>query len=603
MNSGNFFAELKRRNVYKVAIAYIVGGWALSQGIAQVFPVFDVPNWAIRVLVVLIVAGLPVALVLAWMFELTPQGIKRTETADAMPAATRRKKHVWIYVVVVGVLMSVGLFLLGRYSAVTGAPRPITQPEARPGFQSQTATVPDKSIAVLPFDNLSRDPDNAYFAEGVQDEILTRLAKIGDLKVISRTSTEKYKSAPANLREIAQQLGVANIVEGSVQKANDQVRVNVQLINALTDAHLWADTYDRKLLDIFSAETEIAKTIADTLQAKLSGSEKTAISKKPTANPEAYELYLKARFFWNKRTGNDLKTAADYFQRAIDADPSYGSAYAGLAQSYLLIPVFGAGAPREFFPKATVAAYRAIKLDETSAEGHSTLAMLLLFDFKFKESEDEFRRAIELNPNYATAHHWFGNSLLVTLGRFDEAIKQGERAVELDPLSLIINADLGSSLMIARRYDEAIAQLRRTLALDGNFGYAHWNLGEALYLKGDASAAIAEYEKAATLDNDPQILALLARAYAETGKKEKALEILAQLKALGQQSFVRNYLYTIIYTGLGDKATAIDYLEKARDGGESPDTTWLKVDPIFDPLRDEPRFQQLVAKLFPPESK
>jgi TolB-like protein/Tfp pilus assembly protein PilF len=592
MNQRYFFSELKRRNVYKVAIAYIVGGWAFSQGIAQVFPVFDVPNWAIRLLVMLIIAGLPVALVLAWMFELTPQGIKRTETADAMPAATRRKKHVWIYVVVVGVLMSIGLFLLGRYSAVNGAPR-----------QSEAATVPGKSIAVLPFDNLSRDPDNAYFAEGVQDEILTRLAKIGDLKVISRTSTEKYKSAPANLREIAQQLGVAHIVEGSVQKANDQVRVNVQLINALTDAHLWADTYDRKLLDIFSVESDIAKTIADTLQAKLSGSEKTAISKKPTANPEAYELYLKGRFFWNKRTGNDLKTAAEYFQRAIDADPSYGSAYAGLAQSYLLIPVFGAGAPRDFFPKAMVAAHRAIKLDETSAEGHSALAMLLLFDFKFKESEEEFRRAIELNPNYATAHHWFGNSLLVTLGRFDEAIKEGERAVELDPLSLIINADLGSTLMIARRYDEAIAQLRRTLAFDGNFGYAHWNLGEALYLKGDASAAIAEYEKAATLDDDPQILALLGRAYADTGKKDKALEILGQLKALGRQSFVRDYLYTIIYTGLGDKATAIDYLQKARDSGETPDTTLLKVDPIFDPLRDEPRFQQLVAKLFPPESK
>ena len=592
MDSRNFFAELKRRNVYKVAVAYIVAGWALSQGIAQVFPVFDIPNWVIRLIVVLIIIGLPISLVLAWMFELTPQGIKRTETADAMPAATRKKKHVWIYVVVIGVLLSIGLFLLGRYSAVNGAPR-----------QSEAATVPDKSIAVLPFDNLSRDPDNAYFAEGVQDEILTRLAKVADLKVISRTSTQRFKSAPSDLRDIAKQLGVMNILEGSVQKANDQVRVNVQLINALTDAHLWADTYDRKLLDIFSVESDIAKTIADTLQAKLSGSEKTAISKKPTANPEAYELYLKARFFWNKRTGADLKTAAQYFERALIADPSYGSAYAGLAQSYLLIPVFGAGAPRDFFPKAMVAAHRAIKLDETSAEGHSALAMLVLFDFKFKESEEEFRRAIELNPNYATAHHWFGNSLLVTLGRFDEAIKEGERAVELDPLSLIINADLGSTLMIARRYDEAIAQLRRTLTLDGNFGYAHWNLGEALYLKGDIPAAISEYEKAAALDDDPQILALLGRAYADTGKREQALEILQKLNEKGQQHYVRKYLYTVVYTGLGDKATAIDYLEKANEDGDSPDTTWLKVDPIFDPLRNEPRFQQLIAKMFPPNPK
>jgi Flp pilus assembly protein TadD len=286
----------------------------------------------------------------------------------------------------------------------------------------------------------------------------------------------------------------------------------------------------------------------------------------------------------------------------VAADPSYAGAYAGLGQTYLLIPVFGAGAPRDFFPKATAAARHAIELDETSSEGHSSLGMLLLFDFKFTASEQEFRRAIELNPNYATAHHWFGNSLLVTLARFDEAIKEGQRAVQLDPLSLIINADLGSTLMIARRYDEAIAQLRRTLVLDGNFAYAHWNLGEALYLKGDINAAIAEYEKAAALDDDPEIFALLGRAYAESGKKEKALELLEKLKATGQQHFVRNYLYTIIYTGLGDKNAAIEYLEKARDGGESPDTTWLKVDPLFDPLRNDPRFQQLVAKIFPPDS-
>ena len=242
---------------------------------------------------------------------------------------------------------------------------------------------------------------------------------------------------------------------------------------------------------------------------------------------------------------------------------------------------------------------RAIALDETSAEGHSALAMLLLFDLKLPESEKEFRRAVEINPNYATAHHWFGNSLLVTEGRFDEGVKEGERAVELDPLSLIINADLGSTLMVGRRYDEAIAQLRRTLALDGNFAYAHWNLGEALYLKGDLTAAIAEYEKARALDDDPEILALLGRAYAETGKREQALEILEKLKEMEQRHFVRSYLYTLIYIGLGDKATALDYLDKAREGQETPDTTWLKVDPLFDSLRNEPRFRQLIDKMFP----
>ena len=467
------------------------------------------------------------------------------------------------------------------------------------GDKAAQSSIPKKSIAVLPFDNLSRDPDNAYFCEGVQDEILTRLAKVADLKVISRTSTQHFKSAPENLPQIAHQLGVANILEGNVQKASDQVRVNVQLINAITDAHLWAEIYDRKLTDIFTVESDISKRIADTLQAKLTGSEKSALSKKPTANPEAYELYLKGRFFWNKRTGNDLKTAADYFQRAVDADPSYANAYAGLAQSYLLIPLFGAGMPREFFPKASAAARRAIELDETSAEGHAALGNLYCMDdFNPPASEKEFQRALALDPNYATAHHWLSNSLLVTMGRFDEAIKEGKRAVELDPLSLIINADLGSTLMLARRYDDAIAQLRTTIALDPNFAYAHWNLGEALYLKGDSTGAIAEYEKAASLDNDPEIQALLARAYAETGKKEQALEILRKLSETAKHQFVRGYLFALIYIGLGDKPMAIQYLERCSQERENIDLNWIKVDPLLDPLRGEPQFEALVDKIF-----
>jgi len=256
----SFFTELKRRNVYKVAVAYAIVGWLLIQVATQVFPFFEIPNWAVRLVVLAIIIGFPIALVVAWAFELTPEGLKRTEDAD-LAAQTRRKSHTWIYVMMVGALLSVALFLLGRYGFR----------ETRPSSSALSA----KSIAVLPFDNLSHDPENAYFAEGVQDEILTRLAKVADLKVISRTSTQRFKSAPSDLREIAKQLGVVHIVEGSVQKAADQVRVNVQLINALTDAHLWADTYDRKLIDIFSVESEIAKTIADTLQAKLTGSEKT----------------------------------------------------------------------------------------------------------------------------------------------------------------------------------------------------------------------------------------------------------------------------------------------------------------------------------------
>jgi TolB-like protein/Tfp pilus assembly protein PilF len=590
MNPPQFFAELKRRNVYKVAVAYIVAGWALSQGIAQVLPVFDVPNWAIRLIVILIILGLPVAVVLAWTLEITPEGIKSTKAADAMPSTARTKKHAWIYIVVAGGLISIGLFFLGRYTAS----------HAAGGGPSGHQSLPAKSIAVLPFESLSEDRNNAYFAEGVQDEILTRLANVADLKVISRTSTQHFNSAPENLPQIAKQLGVMNILEGSVQKVTDQVRVNVQLINALTDAHLWAETYDRKLTDIFGVESDIAKSVADALKAKLTGSEQTEMSKTPTGNSEAYELYLKGRFFWNKRTGEDLKTAADYFQRAIAIDRNYAAAYAGLAQTYVVVPLFAAGTPQEYFPKAKAAAQRAIELDESSAEAHSALGLLLCFsDVNFPGAEKEFKRAIAINPNYATAHHWYGNCLLVALGRFDEAIIECQRAVELDPLSLIINADLGGTLTMARRYDQAIAQLQRTLALDERFGYAHWNLGEALYLKGDTAAAIAEYEKARALDDDPQILGLLGRAYADSGQKEKAMELLRELEERSKHQFVRGYIAALIYIGLGDKTKAIDCLEREYLNHDNIDTSWIRVDPMLDPLRGDLRFEALADKIVP----
>jgi TolB-like protein/Tfp pilus assembly protein PilF len=600
MNPRNFFAELKRRNVYKVAVAYAIVAWLLIQAASILFPTFEAPAWVMKVVVTGIIFGFPVALILAWAFELTPEGIKREK--DVAPnesiARTTGRKLVGITVALAVIAAGLFAFQFLRSKSATTIPGITSTPSA-----ASAGPISEKSVAVLPFENLSRDPENAFFASGIQDEILTRLAKIGALKVISRTSTQQYQSKPQSLTEIAKQLGVANILEGSVQKTGDRVRITVQLISALSDSHLWADTYDRKLIDTFGVESDVAQKIASSLEAQLTGSEQRAIAARPTENTEAYQLYLKGKFFWNKRTGDDLKAAADLFRQAVAVDPSYANAYAGLAQADLLIPVFGAGAPRDFFPKAKAAAERAIELDETSAEGHSALAMLLCFDFKFPASEAEFRRAIQLNPNYATAHHWFGNSLLVSLGRFDEGIREGERAVELDPLSLIINADLGSTFMIGRRYDEAIAQLRRTLALDGNFSYAHWNLGEALYLKGDVNAAIAEYEKARALDDDPEVLGLLGRAYAETGKREQALEILRKLQETGQNQYIRSYVYSLIYIGLGDKATAIEYLEKAREGFETPDTTWLKVDPLFDPLRSEPRFQQLVAKTFPQNAK
>ncbi|MGC2352472.1 MAG: tetratricopeptide repeat protein [Candidatus Udaeobacter sp.] len=582
MSNRNFFAELKRRNVYKVAIAYIVAGWALSQGIAQVFPVFDIPNWAIRLIVLLIILGLPVACVLAWMFEITPQGIKRTETADAMPGAARRKKHVWIYVIVIGAAISIGLFFLGRYSV---------------GDKTAAGDgISNKSIAVLPFDNLSRDPDNAYFAEGVQDEILTRLAKVADLKVISRTSTQHFKSTPENLPEIAKQLGVTNILEGSVQKAADQVRVNVQLINAMTDAHVWADTYDRKLTDIFAVESEIAKAIAEALEAKLTGAEKSSIAKAPTANPEAYELYLKGRFFWNKRTGTDLRKAIDYFNQAIAKDPNYALAYVGLADSYLLLSSYAAVSPAESLPPARSALKKALDLDDSLAEAHASFGLLTTLELDLHRALDELKRAAELKPNYATAHHWLALAHM-TLAQFDPAISEAKRAIELDPLSLVINADTGWIYFTARRYDEAEAQARKTLEIDPGFFLAHYYLGEILQFKGDVARAIPEFQKAFDLNHDHYSRAMLGQAYARNGQKDEAQKILVWLNEEAKSKYVAPYAIALVYLGLGDKERALDELERAFQRGDTNYLFVIKVDPQLDELRGQPRFDALVQKI------
>ena len=583
MNYAKFFNELRRRNVYKVAVAYAVVGWLLIQITTQVFPFFEIPNWAVRLVVLLIAVGFPIALVIAWAFELTPGGVKRTEEADRVYPG-RPSGRAWIYVVIASGLLSAGLFFLGRYTAPN---------------ENKIGNVPAKSIAVLPFENLSRDPDNAYFAEGIQDEILTRLAKVADLKVISHTSTQRYKSSPDNLPQIAKELGVANILEGSVQKSQDQVRVNVQLINAATDAHLWADSFDRKLIDIFAVESEIAAKVADILKAKLTGAEQHAISMQPTRNTAAYQLYLKGRFFWNKRTGPDLQRAIDYFKQAIEKDPGYALAYVGLGDSYILLSGFGAARPQDSFPLAEAAAKKALEIDDNLTEAHTTLGFsLCVYHLDFAGSIREFERAIALNPNYATAHHWFGDGPLLAVGQFDRAIAEGKRALELDPLSVIITADLGANYLVARRYDDAIEQFHKAIDLDPRFYYTHWNLAEALELKGNLREALAEYKKAVELDDDPFVLALLGQAYAKVGQRDEALRILAQLSQIAAHRYVPSYSFALLHMALGEKDKAIEWLERSYREGAGLDLIFLKVDPMLDPLQKEPRFQALVARVF-----
>jgi TolB-like protein/cytochrome c-type biogenesis protein CcmH/NrfG len=587
----NFFAELKRRNVYKVAVAYAVVGWVIAQIATQIFPFLEIPNWVVRLVIVLIAIGFPIALVIAWAFEATPEGIKRTEDVDLNAQKRAPKKHAWIYVVVVGAAFSIGLFFVGRYSVRNTAGAAGTELSA-------------KSIAVLPFDNLSRDPDNAYFAEGVQDEILTRLAKVADLKVISRTSTQRFKSAPSDLREIAKQLGVMNILEGSVQKANDQVRVNVQLINALTDAHLWADTYDRKLIDIFSVESEIAKTIADTLQAKLSGSEKQMMAAAPTTDTTAYELYHKGRSLWEKRSGDNIPKAIAFYEQAIARDPNYALAYAGLSSAYIILP-FWAGVDRlDAYSKAKDAALKALRLDPNLAEAHLALGKVLFFsEIDLPGALREYQRAIELQPNDATAHHWLGNDALSALGRFEEAIAQGKRAVELDPLSPVINTDLGTTFYYAHRYEESAKQLRKTLEIDPTFFYAHFNLGIALQAAGDLSGAITEYEKAKQLGDDTYVPMLCAQAKAYAGDKDAALRMLNDLDKISQHREVVGYCRALLYLSLNNKDEALRWLEQGLKERDGSNISWIKVDPLLDPLHGDPRFEALVQKVIAPKTE
>jgi TolB-like protein/Flp pilus assembly protein TadD len=587
MNPGNFFSELKRRNVYKVAVAYAVIAWLLIQAASILLPTFEVPPSVMKSLVVMIAIGFVVAMIIAWTFEMTPSGMKRTEEIGAdeqIPQWSRRKFASFILALTV----CAAALLAYQVFRATSSPAP---------RHSEAATaITEKSIAVLPFDSLSTDPNNAFFAEGVQDEILTRLAKVADLKVIARTSTQKFKAAPENLTEIAKQLGVMNILEGSVQKVNDQVRVNVQLINGVTNAHLWAEIYDRKLTDIFAVESDIARSIADTLQAKLTGSEKDAISKKPTANPEAYDLYLRGRFFWNKRTSVDLPKAVEYYNQAIAKDPGYALAYSGLADVYVLYPDYGIGAPEQFYPKAREMALKALSLEPSLGEPHAALgAVYTNLAHDFSRAIAEFDRAIELNPNYATAHQW-KTTPLVALGEFDRAIASDKQAIGLDPLSLIVNADLAFNYLHARRFDESIAQSRKTLDIDANFHVVRGYLALGLQLKGKLPEALAEFRTATASIDEPYAVSLLAQACARAGLRDEAERILRDLEERSKTKFVSGWSIAVIRLSLGDKDGAIAALQTGFDQ-HAPEILTLKYDPLLDDLRGDPRFEALVQRL------
>ena len=534
------------------------------------------------------------------LFRIIPPWEKKASivTQPETESTQASRKYLWS-----GVALAFALMIGAGWWWSERPHKTLTSPAAATA-SNDAAEIPAKSIAVLPFENLSRDPDNAFFTEGVQDEILTRLAKVADLKVIARTSTRKFKSAPENLPDIAKQLGVRNILEGSVQKAGDQVRVNVQLINALTSAHIWAEIYDRKLTDIFAVESEIAKMIAETLQAKLTGAEKAMIAAQPTSDTTAYELYHKGRSLWEKRSGDNLAKAIAFYEQAIARDPKYALAYAGLANSYVLLPLYFSVPQREAMAKAREAALKALQLDSNLAEAHNALGKVLNFDdLDLAGAERELKRAIELQPNNATTHQWYGNGPLDSLGRFDEAIAETKRAVELDPLSPIINTDHAFSLYYALRNDEAMAQAKKTIDLDPGFFYSHQILGMVLQAKGDLPGAIAEFEKARQLSGDPLHLALLSMAKTKMGDINIAQQALAELDKVNPDRQGLAYDRALVYLAMGNKEQALQWLEQSYADRDGANLSWINVEPILEPLHGDPRFEALVQKVITPKSE
>lgn len=494
---------------------------------------------------------------------------------SAHRAATPRPKRLVLAALVIAVTV-VGGFFAYRYS---------------------TQAKQIESIAVMPFVNESGNPDVEYLSDGMTETLISSLTQVPNLHVKSRSSVFRYKGKGTDARTIGSELKVQAILNGRVAQRGEQLTLSLELVDAATENAIWSQQYTRMQSDLVSLQSEIARDVSSRLAAKLTGAEAAKVEKTYTANPEAYQLYLKGRFQWNKRTGESLKQAVSLFDQAIAVDPNYALAYSGLAETYVLFPNYSIAMPIDSMPKAKAAALRAIELDDSLAEAHVALGMYYS-DFAWNQpaAEREFRRAIELNPNYASAHQQFGIQCLTTLGRFDEAIAEGRRAEQLDPVSPIIGADLGNTLIRARRFDDAIAQLTRVLNLDSNFWVAYWYLGMAHFGKGQYGESIAAYEKALLVNDDPWVKALLAQSLAKVGRREDASRLVSELIAASKRRYVSNASLAAAHAALGEKDKAFVFLEQeVADRSARPNIFAFLV--IWDDLRDDPRFAALIQKV------
>jgi len=588
VNSRNFFAELKRRNVYKVAVAYAIVGWLLVQVATQVFPFLEIPNWVVRLVIVLVAAGFPIALVIAWAFELTPEGIKRTEDVD-LPGGSSSNNRIWIYVAVIGAAFSVGLFFIGRYTA----PR-TSSAEREPPPPAVAGSAPQKSIAVLPLLNESGDPRDEYFSDGLSEELIAALAQIRELKVIGRSSSFRFKERKEESKTIGEKLGVATLLEGTVRKQGDRVRIVAELINAADGIELWTRTFDRELKDIFAVQQEIAAAVASSLKTTLLGSEQGSSANPATKNTEAHNAYLQGHYYFQRRNLEDYRKAVGHYDEAIRLDPDYALAYAERSEAWTLIGDL-TGEGKTAWPKARNDAEKAVAIAPALAEAHAALGWVRFFtEWRFAEGLSELKRAKELSPANPTANDLLAR-VIVYLGRLDEAENQGRQAVELDPLASAPKNNLARILWYEGKLDEADAVARKAAELQPNSASSRrWQVLVAIQ-RGDKETALRE----AQLEPDESYRRFeLAVAQYARGDRTAADAALADLIAHDQGL---DYQVAQVYAVRGEREKAFEWLQIAFDNHDTGMLALL-VDPLLNDLRDDPRYKNLIARMAFPAS-
>jgi adenylate cyclase len=584
----SFFSELKRRNVYKVAITYAVVAWLLVQAASILLPTFEAPAWVMKAFVVLLALGFALAVFISWAFEATPEGLKRTEdvppdVAAKLPSWSRRKFVTFV--------IAVAVIAAGLLAYQLLRPKSVVTP-----LQIEMTAIPQKSIAVLPFVNMSADKNDEYLSDGMTEELINVLAKVPGLRVPGRTSCFAFKGKNEEdiFHKVGDQLHVGTVLEGSVRKAGDKLRVTAQLINVSDGYHLWSKNYDGDVKDILSFQSNVAEQVVQALQVQLGTEAARALSKKPTENPEAHRFYLLGRYEFGKYTQAGWNNAIRYYEEALRLDPNYALAYCGLADNYaymgsVVLP------EREAIAREKEFAEKALALDPQLAEARMSLALALVSTYDWRNGLKEFDRALELNPNLAFAYElqaWTVNGL----GRFDEAIAKTKKAVELDPLNPFFQMSLSFYQYWARQYDNAIEQARKTLEMDPNSAITHVLIGLSFLKKGDTAGAIAELQKAKAPNPGAWYQGYLGYAYAFSGDRAKAEQALRELEDLAKQQYVSPTVFAMIYLGLGEKEKTLDWLEKAYEQQDSA-CWYLKIDQIYDGVRNEPRFQALLKKI------